>query len=115
MLLTSLSVSPEQFHKGSGWQLKPEGLCRGEVCVPITNATTASGDIDVTSVAERLGMPLEHDEASSSWALGPSTLGGRALETAALPSIVLEDRHGNPFDLAALHGRKTLLVAWASW
>jgi hypothetical protein len=29
--------------------------------------------------------------------------------------VTLPDRHGNPFSLSALHGKKILLVAWASW
>ena len=29
--------------------------------------------------------------------------------------LELPDVDGNPFNLAAMHGRKTLLVAWASW
>ena len=31
------------------------------------------------------------------------------------PELVLPDVDGNPFRLSALHGRKVLLVAWASW
>ena len=41
--------------------------------------------------------------------------GGTALATAVAADPVLEDRDGNPFRLSSLHGRKVLLVAWASW
>ena len=41
--------------------------------------------------------------------------GGRALTTAEAPDLVLPDRHGRPFALSSLRGRKVLLVAWASW
>ncbi len=68
-----------------------------------------------TVVADRLGMPLVHDEAHGLWALGPATASGRALTTAEVPDLELADRDGNPFRLSALHGRKVLLVAWASW
>ena len=65
-------------------------------------------------LADRLGMALVHDEAHGLWALGPES-GGRALLSAELPEITLPDRDGNPFSLSALHGKKVLLVAWASW
>ena len=48
------------------------------------------------------------------WALGPES-GGRALTTAVAPELELPDADGNPFKLSAMHGRKVLLVAWASW
>ena len=39
----------------------------------------------------------------------------RALSTAVAPELELPDVDGNPFKLSAFHGRKVLLVAWASW
>jgi hypothetical protein len=59
-------------------------------------------------------MPLVHDVDHDLWALGPS-VAGPALASATAPDPVLEDRDGNPFRLSSLHGRKVLLVAWASW
>jgi hypothetical protein len=59
-------------------------------------------------------MALVHDEAHALWTLGPES-GGRALSSAGLPELTLPDRHGNPFHLSALHGKKVVLVAWASW
>ena len=47
-------------------------------------------------------------------ALGPAS-GGRALTTAVVPDLPFTDADGNPFSLTSLHGRKVLLVAWASW
>jgi cytochrome oxidase Cu insertion factor (SCO1/SenC/PrrC family) len=60
-------------------------------------------------------MPLIHDEAHHLWALGPATATGRALTSTEVPDLELADRDGNPFRLSTLHGRKVLLVAWASW
>ena len=45
----------------TGWDPKPQGLCRGEVCVPAPGACRDDGTIDVAVAAERLGMPLVHD------------------------------------------------------
>jgi peroxiredoxin len=37
------------------------------------------------------------------------------LTTAVAPDLELPDKDGNPFKLSSLHGRKVLLIAWASW
>ena len=67
-------------------------------------------------VAERLGMPLVHDEAQGLWALGPETaVTGRALTSAVAPELTLPDVEGRPFTLSSLRGQKVLLLAWASW
>ena len=52
---------------------------------------------------------------TSLWALGPATATGRALEHRGRRRPELIDRDGNPFRLSSLHGRKVLLVAWASY
>jgi len=77
-----------------------------------TGRSTSSLDVGV--VADRLRMPLLHDDSYNIWALGPES-GGRALASAeaADPELITVD--GNPFKLSSLHGRKVLLVAWASW
>ena len=61
---------------------KPQGLCRGEVCVPAPGASRDDGTIDVSLAAERLGMPLVHDADAGVWALGPAPTSGRVLSTA---------------------------------
>lgn len=114
MLLTTLDVPADEFEAATGWAAKPEGMCKGDACVPAPGAVTAGGTIDVTAVSERLGMALVEDADAGVWSLGPES-GGRALTTAVVPDIELPDRDGNPFKLSAMHGRKVLLVAWASW
>jgi hypothetical protein len=114
MLLTTLDLSTDEFASATGWACKPEGLCKGDVCVPAPGAVDAQGRFDVHAAAERLGMALVADDDAGIWALGPES-GGRALTTAVVPDIELPDVDGNPFKLSAMHGRKVLLVAWASW
>jgi hypothetical protein len=116
MIITDLdSVSAVDFAAATGWEPKPEGLCRGEVCVPAPGSLHDDGTIDVQSAAQRLGMPIVHDEEHGVWALGPGTTTGHVLSTAAAPDPELIDRNGNPFRLSSLHGRKVLLVAWSSY
>lgn len=114
MLLTELEMSTDDFEAATGWAAKPEGMCKGDACVPAPSAVLDGGLIDVTAVADRLGMALVRDDTAEVWALGPES-GGRSLATAVAPDIELPDIDGNPFKLSAMHGRKVLLVAWASW
>ena len=113
MILTSLDapVDVAELERRTGWAIKPEGACKAEMCVPLPRDTLLTPDV----LRDRLGMPLVGDGAAGVWALGPSTAGGHALESAVAPDIELPDIDGNPFKLSSLHGRKTIVVAWASW
>jgi len=114
MILGSLSVDPAELERRTGWSIKPEGACKDDRCAPLSNDGGSGRAVDARVLAERLGMPLVHDEASGLWCLGPEA-GGRALASATAPELVLPDLSGTPFSLASLRGTKVLLVAWASW
>jgi len=115
VLLESLTIPAEDFHRGTGWEIKPEGACRDDICVPLD--TTPGDTVDVAAVADRLGMPLIEDAAHGLWALGPASAPtGRALCTATAPELTLPDlRTGEEFSLSSLRGSKVMLLAWASW
>ena len=116
MLLDAPVVDPDALARRTGWTIKPEGACLGDICVPLpADVRRDDGTLDAPGLAARLGAPLLHDEAHGIWALGPSTASGRALATAQAPDLELPDLDGNPFRLSSLRGRKVLLVAWASW
>ena len=114
MILERLDLSPDELERATGWELRPEGLCKGDRCVPLPGALLDRDRVDVAAIAERLGMPVVHDERHGLWALGPETE-GRPLESAALPPIVLPDADGQMFDVASLRGEKVVIAAWASW
>ena len=117
MLLDSLRVDVSDFETRTGWSVQPEGLCQGDVCLPLPETAIADGTLDVEAVADRAGMPLVHDEAHELWALGPAAGPARhALTTAQAPELDLPDlRTGEQFQLSSLTGQKVLLLAWASW
>ena len=117
MILSELAVDEASFEARTGWTLKPEGACKGDVCVPMPDALRrADGRLDVSVLSERLGMPLVSDAQHGVWALGPDTAGGgRVLASAKAPELELPDADGNPFKLSSLLGQKVVLVAWASW
>jgi hypothetical protein len=116
VLLQQPVVDPAALEARTGWAIKPEGACLGDICVPLPDEVRrADGTLDAAALAARLGAPLLHDEGNDLWSLGPATVSGRALSTAQAPDLELPDADGNPFRLSSLRGRKVLLVAWASW
>jgi hypothetical protein len=114
VILDTLELSPEEFHQRSGWELRPEGACKGDVCVPLPPGAWRPSRVDVPAVAAALGMPLADDPTFGVWALGPRA-GARVLQSAVMPELKLADFEGNVVDVAPRPRRKMLLVAWASW
>jgi hypothetical protein len=108
MLLDRLDVSPAEFGRLTGWEIKPEGACKGETCVPL-----GGQPFTVANAAERLGMALTQDEQV--WALGPETLTGQVLTTTDTSDFALPDLDGKLFRLSSLLGQKVLVVAWAPY
>jgi len=110
-----MTAAVGDFEQQTGWQLKPEGACKGDVCVPLPDGAVTDGNVALDVVADRLGMPIVADEARGLYALGPEALTGRALTSATAPELVLPDLDGNEFRLSSLRGQKVLLVAWAPY
>src|SRR4051812_336195 len=103
MLLTPASVT-----EVTGWELKPEGLCREDVCVPTRSRphVQVDGRVDLRVVAELLGRPLAIDEDTDVAALGESAA-TRAAQIASgrVDDLVLHDVDGKPVSWSSL-GRK---------
>lgn len=115
MILDDPWVDAAELERRTGWALKPEGACKGTLCVPLPAEAIVQGRIDARVLDARLGMPLVHDEEQGVWALGPESLTGRTLVSAEAPELVLPDLEGRSFALSSLRGQKVALVAWASW
>ena len=112
MISQSPVVPVAEFEARTGWELKPEGACRGSICVPLGLAPGAT-ELELAAVADRLAMPLIHDEVAGLWALGPPA--GVVLDDALAPDFTLPDWRGGDFSLADLRGSKVLILAWAPW
>jgi hypothetical protein len=108
-------LAPEQLASATGWDYKPEGLCRGEVCVP-ARAIETDGLIDLEVVAATLRRPLALDVAESAAYLGESAAErGEQMSSMQAPDFTLPDLDGRTHSLSDYRGRKVLLVVYASW
>lgn len=114
MITDTLTVDRFEFEARTGWQFKPEGACKGDVCVPL--AAPVEGDtINVEDVADQLGLPIIHDADHGLWAIGPESMGARALASVEAPNLTLPTLNGDTFELHSLRGQKVVLVAWSPY
>ena len=110
-----------ELQAATGWELKPQGLCRDERCVPIPPARRdqflRGGDlVNLAAMARQLGQPVVHDDAHALWFFGESAGARRdALASLKAPDFTLPDMDGKMHSLSDYRGRKVLLLSWASW
>lgn len=113
-----VALAPDSVAAQLGWSLRPEGLCRGPVCVPVRDPAALVGPdgIDLAELARVLGRPLALDVAERAAALGTPVEERRAaLAGLEAPDFTLPDLAGRRHTLSAQRGKKVLLIAYASW
>ena len=114
----SIRIAPADLEAALGWQLKPEGLCRGEVCVPVRDRTGLEWPegIDLAAFAGALGRPLAAEPGESVASLGAASADrAAALASLEAPDFTLPDLAGRLHTLSDHRGKKVLLIAYASW
>jgi hypothetical protein len=112
-----LLVAPEQLDAAMGWKLEPQGLCRGDVCVPVRDQAALFDDdrLDVAAVARALGRLVVVDADAGLMAMGADPAARKQALSLDAPAFTLDDLDGNPHSLSEWRGRKKLLFAFASW
>jgi hypothetical protein len=104
----------------TGWELKPEGACLGELCVPLPRGREAEfqrdGWFNIGALAEYLSQPVAHDTETGTWSVGESARDrGASLDSLEAPDFSLPDFRGVDHQLHDYRGKKIFLVSWASW
>jgi len=113
-----VAVTAADLHRALGWELKPEGFCRDEICVPIPpgrEVGDASG-VDLGAFAELVGHPLALDTEVGAGYLGVSAQDrGAGIQSLDAPDFTLPGLDGTLQSLSDFRGQKVFLVAYASW
>ena len=111
-----LRVSAADADMLTGWILKPEGMCRDDLCVPLDTDARRGGKVDLAAFWRRLGNPVVSDPAGGVWVLGTGAASrATALSGIEAPDFSLPDLAGTAHSLSAHRGKKVFLTTWASW
>jgi hypothetical protein len=117
----ALWLAPPDLAHAAGWDLKPQGLCRGPLCVPIPAARQAEfvrpdGRVNLAALAGQRGQTVVHDDARAVWVFGRGGEARAVTERSLLaPDFTLPDLDGRLHSLSETRGKKVLLASWASW
>ena len=111
-------VRAPDIEAAMGWELKPEGLCRGDVSILVTNRPTVirNGTLHLETLARLLNRPIAISETAVAAYMGPDFTGLDATAASLIaPDFALPDLDGREHKLSEHRGSKVLLAAWASW
>jgi hypothetical protein len=113
---SSLWIRTRDLPAVNGFEVKPQGACRADVCIPIARTMRRGQLFDLTAFARKVGEAVVADTGARVWSFGAiEALRGSFLGSRVAPDVSIPDRRGRPVKLSAFHGRKVLLLTWASW
>lgn len=98
----------------NGFELKPQGACRAEVCIPVPKALRKGEWFNLTAFAKRAGQSYVNEGDTWSFSEVPILRAGY-LRSRVAPEFAVPDRKGRMVKLSDSQGKKRLVVTWASW
>ena len=104
-----------------GWDVRPEGVCAGELCVPLPPGQTWWDDesFNLSAFARHIGLTEAADPRRGVIAFvepGPAGApAGAGLTSVEAPDFTLPDLDGNLHSLSEHRGEKVVLLTWASF
>jgi peroxiredoxin len=106
----------------TGFEMKPQGLCAGEVCIPIPAGANwvlerdGATYFNVTAFAQKVDQVFACDPEQKVWSFTAVPRAQTApLVAGEAPGFALPDRTGKIVHLSDFRGKKVLLLTWASW
>jgi hypothetical protein len=124
---SQLWISLPDLKRATGFELKPQGVCRDELCFPLPKARQkefvsegkdagkSKASFNLTAFAQLVHQPVAHDEAAGAWYFGLRSDQRQGLTQLRAPDFTLPDMEGKMHSLSDFHGKKVLLITWASW
>ena len=115
-----LLIRPDELPSVNGFELKPEGACREELCVPLNeDVLIRQGGtewFDLAAFADLIGQPYVADRPAGVWSFAEIPARRESMMVDAMaPEFEVTDRQGNRIGTADLKGKKALIVTWSSW
>jgi len=118
-----LWITTADLKRATGFEVKPQGVCRDELCFPLPKAKQQdflrkeprATWFNLMAFATLARQPVAHDEALSVWYFGLRSDQRQTLSSLEAPDFTLPDIYGKPHSLSDFRGKKVLLVTWASW
>jgi hypothetical protein len=115
-----LLIRPEDLSRVNGFELKPEGACFKDMCIPMNDDLLVEQDgrqwFDLTAFADLLGQPYVADRESRVWSFAEIPAKRESMLVDAMaPEFEVTDRQGKVVRLADFKGKKALIVTWSSW
>ena len=115
-----LWIAAGALAEATGWDLKPEGFCHGEICVPLPPGREAefrrNGQVNAARLWRHAGQPIAASRDRKAWSLGTAAaLRASALESLEAPDVALPDLNGKIHRISDHRGKKVFLSTWASW
>ncbi len=117
-------VTLKDLTRATGFVLKPQGVCRDELCFPIPKARRTAflsrqGKetwFNLSEFARLLRQPTAYDSEHSVWFFGPRPEDqNKFVSSLVAPDFRLPDKNGKLHSLSDFRGKKVLLITWASW
>lgn len=100
----------------TGWEVKPEGVCAGDTCVPAPPAADWWDEeaFNLSAFARHLGVAEAADPRQEvvAFVAGDQPAGGGSLDA---PDFTLPDLDGRMHSLSDYRGKKVVLLTWASF
>lgn len=96
------------------FELKPQGACRADMCIPVSKTLKNGEWFNLTGFSRKLGQTFVAD--SGVWSFGEiPVLRGSFYESRIAPDFAVPDRTGRIVHLSDFRGKKVLVHTWASW
>lgn len=114
--LDALWIRKRDLSRVNGFELKPQGACRADLCIPIPKDMVRGAYFNLTAFAKKAGQPVVAEPGARVWSFGEmQALGGGFVNSRVAPDFDVPDRLGRPVHLAGFRGKKVFVVTWASW
>jgi hypothetical protein len=118
-----LWISTADLTRATRFALKPQGVCRDQLCFPVPKARaqefvrkhSSVASFNLLAFANLVNQPVAHDDALSMWYFGLRADQRQGLSSLQAPNFILPDMTGKMHSLSDFRGKKVLLVTWASW